>query len=226
MTLASPATCASPPPIRRAGPADIPFVALVLESAARGHLARGPWDFLFAGEAERRIALQHIAGAASRSWCHHSLFRIVDAGGGPAAALIAFEPAELGDGSLAEPLEQTFRRLGWNEGRSASAVAGLAPYLSCFPDMPAGTWIVENVATREDARRRGLVRELLAEALEDGRRRGFVRAQISCLIGNDAAQRAYERAGFEVVEELRDDAFERLMGSPGFSRMTCELKPS
>lgn len=210
-------------PIRRARPGDVPFVALVLETAARGHLARGPWDFLFPDDGERRVALRHIAGAASRSWCHHALFRIAEADG-EAAALVSFEPGELGDGSLAAPLEQAFRRLGWGEERSASAVGTLAPYLSCFPDMPLGTWIVENVATREDARRRGLVRELLADALEEGRRRGLARAQISCLIGNDAAQRAYERAGFEVVEELRDAAFEGLMGSPGFSRMTRALE--
>jgi RimJ/RimL family protein N-acetyltransferase len=67
------------------------------------------------------------------------------------------------------------------------------------------------------------VRTLLERALEEGRSKGFRRAQISCLIGNDAAQRAYERAGFEVVEERRSEAFERLIGAPGFSRMTRKL---
>jgi RimJ/RimL family protein N-acetyltransferase len=43
------------------------------------------------------------------------------------------------------------------------------------------------------------------------------------LIGNDAAQRAYERVGFRVVEELRDAELERAMGAPGYSRMTLAL---
>ena len=89
--------------------------------------------------------------------------------------------------------------------------------------MPAGTWIIENVGTLESARRQGLERALLEHALELGRRGGWKEAQISCLIGNDPAQRAYERAGFEVVEELRSEAFERLIGAPGFSRMKRNL---
>src|SRR5262249_27440141 len=116
-----------------------------------------------------------------------------------------------------------FALLGWSEARTAAVGPMLEPYVACFPDMPAATWIVENVGTREDARRRGLVRALLEHALEEGRARGLGRAQISCLIGNDAAQRAYERAGFEVVEERRTGEFEKLIGAPGFSRMTRTL---
>lgn len=209
--------------LRSAASADVSLIASVLEMAGRGHLERGPWDLMFPEPAERRRALEHIAGEAPLSWCHHSLFHVAEADGKPAAALCAFEAGELGDTSLAAPLFATFALLGWNEQRIAEVGPMLEPYLVCFPDMPAGTWIVENVGTREDARRRGLVRVLLDRALEQGRRRGFERAQISCLIGNDAAQRAYERAGFEVVEERRDAAFEKLIGVPGFSRMTRTL---
>ena len=56
------------------------------------------------------------------------------------------------------------------------------------------------------------------------RERGLATAQISCLIGNHAAQRAYEKAGFAVVEELRHAEFEAALGAPGFSRMTLALK--
>jgi ribosomal protein S18 acetylase RimI-like enzyme len=99
----------------------------------------------------------------------------------------------------------------------------LAPYQRCFPEMPPGSWIVENVGARADMRRQGLVHGLLEQALETGRSRGHRRAQISCLIGNLPAQRAYEKAGFAVVEERTDAGFERLLGAPGFSRMTRAL---
>ena len=89
--------------------------------------------------------------------------------------------------------------------------------------MPPGSWIIENVGTRADMRRRGLVHGLLERALETGRSRGHRRAQISCLIGNLPAQRAYEKVGFAVVEERADAEFERLLGAPGFSRMTRTL---
>jgi ribosomal protein S18 acetylase RimI-like enzyme len=210
-------------PVRRAGTRDVPFVARVLEMAGRGHLPRGPWDLLFPDASERKRALEHVAGAATPSWCHHSRFHVIDLDGEPAAALCAFEPGELGDTSLAVPLFETFAMLGWSEDRTASVGALLAPYMACFPDMPVGTWIVEDVGTREDARRRGLVRDLLDAALAEGVAHGCTRAQISCLIGNDAAQRAYERAGFEVVEERRDPLFEGTFGAPGFSRMVRAL---
>jgi hypothetical protein len=71
--------------------------------------------------------------------------------------------------------------------------------------------------------RKAAIGPLLGRALQSGRERGFARAQISCLIGNDAAQRAYEKVGFAVVEELRDADFEAMLGAPGFSRMTLAL---
>lgn len=209
--------------LRAATAADTPLVARVLEMAGRGHLARGPWDFLFPDARERTAALSRIAGEEPRSWCHRSLFHVADLDGRPSAALCCFEVGEVGDPSLGAPLLAAFAALGWTPERIGEALAASGPFVECFPDMPPGTWIVENVGTLEDARRHGLVRELLDLALQKGRARGYATAQISCLIGNDAAQRAYERAGFEVVEERRSPAFEKLVGCPGFSRMTRRL---
>jgi RimJ/RimL family protein N-acetyltransferase len=67
------------------------------------------------------------------------------------------------------------------------------------------------------------VGRLLEQALEAGRRAGHAHAQISCLIGNEPAQRAYEKVGFRVTEERKDAAFETLLGAPGFLRMNLAL---
>jgi len=209
--------------IRPAREGDTPFVASVLEMAGRGHLARGPWDLLFPEAETRRRALEYIAGPGPVSWCHRSRFHVLDEGAGAVAALCTFEVGEVGDPSLGESLFGAVAALGWDAERLAQIGPVLDPYVRCFPDMPPGVWIVENVGTRADARRRGHVRVLLEHALEEGRSRGWKRAQISCLIGNDAAHCAYERAGFEVVEERREAAFEELVGSPGFYRMTRAL---
>ncbi|WP_407119619.1 hypothetical protein [Bradyrhizobium sp. LMG 9283] len=64
--------------------------------------------------------------------------------------------------------------------------------------------------------RPGLVQALIVHALEKGRSAGFARATISFLIGNDAAERAYTKAGFVFAEEKRDPAFEAIIGAPGF----------
>lgn len=201
---------------------DVPFLAEVLLMASRGHLARGPWDLVFPESIERTRALELLAGGETRSWCHQSVFEVAELGGEAGAAMVSFEADELGD-SLGKALFDVFQRLGWSPEEMAAIGPPLASYTRCFPDMPAGTWIVENVGTRADMRRRGLVGALLERALERGRQRGFARAQISCLIGNDAAQSAYEKGGFVVVEERIDADFERAIGAPGFSRMTLAL---
>src|SRR5262245_47908938 len=216
-------TSTSPIELRPARAAEAGFLAEVLEMSGRGHLPRGAWDLVFPDARERRLALEHLAGAGIPSWCHHSVFRVAARGGEACAALVAFETEELGGVSLGKPMFEVFQKLAWTPQRMAEVGRLLAPYLRCFPEMPPGSWIIENVGTREDHRRQGLVHALIEQSLETGRSRGHARAQISCLIGNLPAQRAYEKAGFAVVEERTDPEFERQLGAPGFSRMTRAL---
>ena len=85
----------------------------------------------------------------------------------------------------------------------------------CAPEHAPGAWIVENVATLPEFRRRGLVDQLLEEILEKGRTAGASVAEVGVLIGNDPAQRAYEKAGFAVVDEKRHPEFEAAYKCPG-----------
>jgi ribosomal protein S18 acetylase RimI-like enzyme len=209
--------------LREGREADVPFLAEVLEMAGRGHLARGAWDVAFPEARERAVALARIVGGEIPSWCHRNVFRIAELDGRPGAALVAFDAAVIDQATLAPALWAAFGTLGWLPERMAEVGPRLAPFTRCFPDMPAATWIVENVGTHPACRRRGLVRALLEEALARGRQSGCRTAQISCLIGNEPAQRAYEGVGFRVVEERRDAEFEGLLGSPGYSRMTLTL---
>jgi ribosomal protein S18 acetylase RimI-like enzyme len=209
--------------VRPARPFDGPFIAGVLEMAGRGHLARGAWDVAFDDEGVRARALEELATAAPASWCHHSVFRVAEVDGVAAAALCAFGAGPTTEHDFGVALGHVHRHLGWSDAEIGTQIERLGPFLECFPDMPPGTWIVENVGTAAAYRRRGLVRELLDRALADGRAAGHARAQISCLVGNDPARRAYERAGFEVVEERTHPAFEALLGTPGFVRMTMRL---
>jgi RimJ/RimL family protein N-acetyltransferase len=63
-----------------------------------------------------------------------------------------------------------------------------------------------------------LVQALIGHALAAGKVLDFKRASISFLIGNEAAERCYAKAGFAFAEEKRDPAFEALTGAPGFRR--------
>jgi ribosomal protein S18 acetylase RimI-like enzyme len=84
-------------------------------------------------------------------------------------------------------------------------------------------WVVEHVATAPDFRRQGLVDRLLAAVVERGRERGATVADVGVLIGNDNAQRAYEKAGFRVIEELRDADFEAAYNCPGIRALRRKI---
>ncbi|HZC44953.1 MAG TPA: hypothetical protein VE243_00675, partial [Candidatus Acidoferrum sp.] len=59
--------------------------------------------------------------------------------------------------------------------------------------------------------------------LEIDRRKGRKVGQISVLIGNDPAQKAYEKAGFKVADEKRHPEFQRAVGEPGMRRLLQDL---
>jgi translation initiation factor 4G len=92
----------------------------------------------------------------------------------------------------------------------------------CTFDTLDGAWVIESVATIPDYRRRGLADSLMTEILEAGRARGHRIAQLTILIGNVAAQSAYEKAGFTVRDEKRHPDFEAALGAAGFMRMVRE----
>ena len=81
-------------------------------------------------------------------------------------------------------------------------------------------WLIEHVASAPAHRGRGLMQALIARALSAGRDAGFTSASITFVIGNDAAERCYAKAGFSFAEEKRDAAFEALTGTPGFRRFS------
>lgn len=62
---------------------------------------------------------------------------------------------------------------------------------------------INNVAVRSAHRRRGLGRALLLEALRRGKMIGAKWAVLEVRAGNDAAIKAYDRLGFEVVGRRR-----------------------
>lgn len=93
----------------------------------------------------------------------------------------------------------------------------------CAMEGDADCWIIENVASLPSYRRRGLATALLARALEAGRSCGRKEAQITFLVGNDRAERAYMKAGFGFAGERRHSKFEAVSGAPGLRRVARAL---
>jgi GNAT superfamily N-acetyltransferase len=205
------------PRIRRATTEDIPFLSWVMFTAARSHLDTCVWETIFdEAEAGVRDLLERVARTAQTHWCHGSKFWIAEVEGTPAAALCGFVPESEGSGPLGEAMLDVARnQLSYPEERINEILQRGAVSMGGMPDDLEEVWGVENVAVLPEYRGAGLTDRLFEHVLEEGRSMGFSRAQILCLIGNEPAQRAWERNGFQLRTERRNEAFEALFGCPG-----------
>lgn len=199
-----------------ATPAHAPFVAWVTLTAFRSHLERGLWDFLLDGdEADRLRYLEALATTEQRHWVHYSTFIIAEVDGTPAAALCGYVDEEFGEPALATAMREVDAKIGRSEADAVAGFERAGSIIHVVPEHVPGAWVVENVATHPQFRRRGLIMSLTEEILERGRRRGATTADVSVFIGNDPAQRAYERCGFVPIAEKRDARFESVYRTPG-----------
>jgi ribosomal protein S18 acetylase RimI-like enzyme len=203
---------------------DAPFLAWVMQEAARSHLEKGIWDIAFPGQDEQRLEiLAKLVTSQRIHFGHFSRFRVLEVDGEPASALSAYENSQHGKEQLTLGIAEALSQLGWSlEEMLAVGERGASVEATGYPN-PDGLWIVEWVATRPEFRGRALIRRLLLEILELGREQGFARAQIGYLLGNVPAKRAYERVGFKWVDEHCHPSFEADYGSPGIARMQLEF---
>jgi ribosomal protein S18 acetylase RimI-like enzyme len=203
--------------IRPATVDDVSFIAWVQQEASRSHLPFGFWDLALPGSDEYRLGvMSRIASTQPGSFAHWSHFLVAEVAGEPAAALSAYDDAKAATGErFFEALVETMTAEGWSAERLGAMQQRLVPFLTCTPEQPDDTWIVEWVATRPAHRGKGLTKALLHAILAQGQERGHSQFQIGVLIGNTPAQRAYEGVGFTVAGEKRDPAFEATFGTPG-----------
>jgi ribosomal protein S18 acetylase RimI-like enzyme len=204
--------------IRPARPEDAGFIARNILAAQRGHLPRGWFDIaLDRPEAECLAFVERIATAQRQSWWHSSQFIIAEIEAKPAAALCAM-PAAGTVAAARAAIEEVADKTGLNRAELAAIFRRGAYAAGCWVQGGDGDWLIEHVATLPAHRGHGLVQTLIDHALAAGKAAGFRRASISFLIGNEAAERCYAKAGFAFAEEKRDPAFEALTGAPGFRR--------
>ncbi len=199
----------------------VPFIAWAQLTAFRSHLERGMWDFFVGGsELDTLRFLEAFATTEARHWGSYQGFIIAEVDGTPAAALTGYFEAE---SSFESGVAEACRAIGMtqdaiNEGWTRAGTIALVE-----TEHAPGAWITENVATKPEFRRRGLVDRLLAEMMERGRSKGATVADIGVFIGNDNAQRAYEKAGYEVVEEKLHPDFEAVYRCPGVRQLRRNL---
>ena len=122
-----------------------------------------------------------------------------------------------------EAMNDTNARLGRTQEEHQAGWERFGSMLRLVPQHVPRTWIVEWVATAPEFRRRGLIDTLMIEILDIGRSKEATTSDIGVLIGNDPAQRAYEKNGFSVVQEQTDEEFEAAYGSAGMRLLRRDL---
>ena len=208
----------SQPAIRPARAEDAGFIARNILASQRGPFPRGWFDIALGWDEPQCLSfVECIALAPTRSWWHVTQFIVAEVEGEPAASLCAL-PAEGTEAAARAAIKQVATAIGLSTADLTAILRRGAYGTNCWVQGGAGEWLIEHVATRSEYRGRGLVQALIDHALAAGRQAGFKRASISFLIGNDAAERCYAKAGFSFIEERRDPAFEAITGSPGFRR--------
>ena len=174
------------------------------------------WDLFVDGSEEECLRfLEALAGTKTQHWEHYANFIVAEEDGTPVSALCGYFEAECGGPALGQGIQEASQTLGRSDEENAAGWQRAGSIAHCAPEHAPGAWIVENVATLPEFRRRGLVDRLLGEILEKGRTAGASVADVGVLIGNDSAQRAYEKAEFVVVDEKRHPEFEAVYNCPG-----------
>jgi translation initiation factor 4G len=208
-----------------ARPGHIPFLAWSRLTAERSHVARGPSEiYLDAPEPETLRFLGAITGSDTINPFHYSAFLVAEVDGEPAAALCGFLARDYSDPAAFEAfMRELNARLGRSAEQHEAGSRRIASWDLVHPAHSRDAWVTECVATRPEYRRRGLISALITANLDVGRRAGATAAEVPVYIGNAAAQRAYERAGFTVVSEKRHPEFESVFRFPGMRLLRRDI---
>lgn len=211
--------------IRRAQYEDAGFLAWVMLAASRSRHERGLWDLIVGtDEAGCLDYLRRLAVAEPRSLYHYESFLLAEVDGHPAAALCGFETQGAWE-IVGDAMANVQSDLGWTEADGEASYRRVAPiWADCMPPDIGADFAIESVATRPEHRRRGLIGALIEEILGNAKARGCRLAQITTFLENEPAQRAYEKSGFKVLDEKRCAEAHRILGVPGFVRLTRTLK--
>jgi translation initiation factor 4G len=205
--------------IRRASERDLDLLTWVMLAASRSHLDRGIWEYVNATDEACTLAfMRRLATTDTVHLSHYSLFLIAELDGEPGAAMCAYDSSTQGFDVLLPEIAVANAAEGIDaEDPDYARRAGvlLSGFVVEDPGPPGPRWVIENVATKPEMRRKGLVDALLHQLLGHGRERGFEHAQISVFIDNERARRAYVKAGFEPITEVRSEEWAHEIGCPG-----------
>ena len=210
--------------IRDATRADAAWLARVIYQASRSHRQCGFWDLLFPGSLDRRLGLiESIGTNPVECNCHHGGFLVAELDGERAGALSGYDPRVKDQARFSQAIADAVVAVGMADEELVRLEGRVQPYLLCQPEFDAESWVVEWVAVEPQCRSRGVVDAMLEAIFQRGRDRGHRRAELALMMGNDRAQAAYLRSGFDVVATRTHPSMQSAVGCAGVARMAMEL---
>ena len=211
--------------IRDARPLDAFFLAKSILIAGRAHVTRGIWEVILGGTDEETLRfLQLLSVTQIPHLFHYSYYLIAEEkASGPVGSLGGYDPKIAGYHALQQAIPEVVTNL--NLPAQVSSISERArQILACLPKGIDGAWVIDSVATLPEYRRKGVSEKLLHTILEKGKRQGHSKAQVNMYIGNEPALKLYRKFGFEIVEEIRDEYFQKSIGSPGMLSLVKDLR--
>ena len=211
--------------IRPAYPNDASFLAKATLIAGRAHVHKGIWEVILGGTEEECLDfLHHISVTTIPHLFHYSCYFIAEyAEDGPVGSLGGYDPKKLGYQALQRAIHEVITKRNLPAQISQGAEERSSKMLVCLPKEIEGAWVIDSVATLPQYRKRGIAETLLEHILHEGKERGYRVSQINMYIGNEPALNLYKKMGFEVIEEKREEYFERTIGSPGMLSLARAL---
>lgn len=200
------------------------FLAEVILAASRSQLEQGPFDLAFQAEKDELLALlEWMVLSDHVTSCHYSNFLIAEIEGKPIGALSLFDPSGPEVLPLGAALADACEGLGYEGDYPDQALRRLEALQRCLAPARRATWTIEWVAVAPTHRRLGIAGRLLGEAIAKTRSAGAEQLQVSTYVDNAAAIAAYQKAGFTALQERRDPAVERLLGTPGLVELIRDV---
>lgn len=207
--------------IRPAKAEDKQRVAELVYLAGSSHLKTSLFDLMFGSTRPETLKyLERLFTAKNPSWFHFSKCLVAEVEGRVAATSCGYSETENGVAKLRDALVET---TGWKGQAFASFAERMIPVMKVKHTPPDDVWVVENVGVFPEYRGQGLVQSLFQQIFDIGRKKGFKRAQITFVIGNIEAEKAYQKAGFKFKDEYTDKSFEDIFASPGVRTFERDL---
>ena len=209
--------------IRPATRDDCRILAYHAYLAGKSHVDKSIYDEMFPGipgpTDARLTAIEKILQTETVSWMHYMFCSVAEVDGTVAGSLSHYNTKDGADVKILNALLEA----GWTQDDIKAMGGRLKPLFDIDFVKPPEAMIIENVAASPMFRRHGVVSSLLEDAAHLAHNDGFEFMQLGMMVGNVPARKAYEKAGFEVVETRISPDFEKLFYSPGMQLLKRQL---